>query len=144
MTVHDLKVVPPYFEPLESGRKPFEVRLDDRPEGFHVGDVLKLREWEPVAAPLDPSRPHPGRYTGRGCIRRVTYVLKGQEAVAFGIQPGYVVLGLGTEPAPPPAGRLMSGGQIVVQTPPPDPEQERAAGYGLGLRVGYEHGRRGR
>jgi hypothetical protein len=120
---HDLKVVPPYFEPLENGSKPYEVRRDDRPDGFAVGDVLVLREWQPVAGYFDPDAPqgHPGRYTGREVTRTVTHVLKGHEAEAFGLQPGYVVLGLsdpGQSPVRVQPGRLMAGGQSVVQAPP--------------------------
>jgi hypothetical protein len=97
VTQHDLKVWPPYFDPLADGRKPFEVRRDDRP--FAVGDELILREWLPVAGigPLSER----GRYTGRALLRRVTYVLRGADAQAFGVAPGFAVLGLGGQGGPP-------------------------------------------
>jgi uncharacterized protein DUF3850 len=90
MTVHKLKSWPDYFEPLLSGDKPFDVRVNDR--GFKVGDVAVFREWDDKKA----------RYTGRELKRRVTYVLEGVPggvAPICGVQRGYVVLGLGS-PAP--------------------------------------------
>jgi len=65
MKTHELKIWPEYFRAVADGRKTFEVRRDDR--GFAVGDVLKLREWEPVG----------NRYTGRRVIVEVTYKLAG-------------------------------------------------------------------
>lgn len=78
MSVHNIKVWPPYYDVILSGEKAFEVRRDDR--GYQKGDTLRLQEWDP------------GRgYTGRGCIRWVAYILTGGQ---FGIEPGYVVMGL--------------------------------------------------
>lgn len=57
------------------GRKPFEVRLNDR--DFQVGDLLHLREWIPQEE----------RYTPREVAGPITYL------TSFGCQPGYVVLG---------------------------------------------------
>ena len=74
---HVLKCIPPYFDEVESGRKPFEVRRNDR--GYAVGDGLVLREWDGKA------------YTGRACSRVISYVLQGGD---FGIAPGHCVLGL--------------------------------------------------
>jgi hypothetical protein len=75
--VHELKCWPVYFQDVRSGRKNFEVRENDR--GFRVGDVLRLREW-------DPSR----GYSGEEERRVVTYVLESGLFVAE----GYVVLAL--------------------------------------------------
>ena len=75
----ELKTWPPYFEAVDKGIKPFEVRKDDR--GFAVGDVLWLREYDPAT----------GAYTGRECYRKVTYVLRGY---APAVAEGYAVLGL--------------------------------------------------
>lgn len=80
---HELKVWPPYFAVLLNGSKTFELRKNDR--RFAVGDVLRLREYDPV----------PNTYTGRQVERRVTYVLAGLEAAVFGLQPGFVILALG-------------------------------------------------
>jgi hypothetical protein len=75
---HELKTWPPYYDALVDGSKTFEYRLNDR--GFHVGDVLYLREWEP----------QDGFYTGRSMRRPVTYML------ASNIM-DYVILALGAE-----------------------------------------------
>lgn len=79
MSVHDLKILPEYFAPVVNGAKTFEVRKNDR--GFAVGDILILREWQPM--PLDA-------YTGGVVEARVTYILSNSEY----LQPGYVVLGI--------------------------------------------------
>ena len=75
---HDLKTWPPYFGAVFDGSKTFEVRRDDR--GYRVGDVLRLREW-------DPAR---GDYTGRECRRTVAYICRDAEGLAA----GFAVLGL--------------------------------------------------
>lgn len=75
---HELKCWVEYFEQLY--QKPFEVRNNDR--GFKKGDVLLLREWDPKSC----------EYTGRQCLREITYILSEHE----GLTPGYVCLGLGS------------------------------------------------
>lgn len=81
---HELKVWPEFFKALVSGEKTFELRHDDR--GFRVGDVLWLREWRRLKIVEGIAI---GEYTGRDTRRSITYVLSG-----FGLQPGYVCLGL--------------------------------------------------
>ena len=44
MSVHELKILPEYYKAIESGRKIFEVRKNDR--DFKVGDTVILREWD--------------------------------------------------------------------------------------------------
>lgn len=85
MVEHKLKCWPQFFDAIERGDKPFEVRRDDR--GFQKGDiVILLRTYESDLDKADefysPLR------------RRITYILTGGQ---FGIEPGYVVLGLETE-----------------------------------------------
>ena len=82
---HELKCWPEYFEPLVAGAKHFEYRRDDR--GFAVGDRLELREWDPTTR----------EYTGRRCLRLVTYVLRGPDV---GVPVGFAVLSL-REPLSP-------------------------------------------
>lgn len=48
MTVHELKSLPEFFEPLATGVKTFEIRRNDR--GFKVGDQLIVQEWRPDRA----------------------------------------------------------------------------------------------
>jgi len=80
MKTHEIKTWPEYFAAVLDGSKPFEWRSDDQVRQFAVGDALRLREWDPVVE----------KYTGRECVRSVTYVLRG----AFGIPAGFVVMGL--------------------------------------------------
>ena len=61
--VHDLKILPPFFEEVIAGRKTFEMRFDDR--GYAVGDIVLLHEWE-----------H-GQYSGRRVSAKITYILRG-------------------------------------------------------------------
>lgn len=75
---HELKCWPNYFDAIECGDKPFDVRRDDR--GFQRGDTVLLRKYVV------------GRgYLGPQLRFRITYVLTGGQ---FGIEPGFVVLGL--------------------------------------------------
>lgn len=103
MTTHDLKVHPPYFAALADGTKTFEARKDDRDPLYAVGDVLRLREWDPavygslfsqldtgVAADAAHEKATDAAYTGRVIERRVSYVLRGGPWLTE----GYVVLGL--------------------------------------------------
>lgn len=76
---HELKIASQFFEVVESGQKPFEIRKGDRP--FKIGDTLWLREVDITLA-----------YTGREMRKRITFCLRG-----WGMESGYVALGL----APP-------------------------------------------
>ena len=88
MKEHVLKTWADYWDAVERGEKPFEVRRDDR--GFQKGDILVLRrmyknftgawteDWTDSEGPKD-------------LRRKVTFVLTGGQ---FGIEPGYVVMGL--------------------------------------------------
>jgi hypothetical protein len=73
---HELKTWPEYFEAIVNGDKTFELRKDDR--GFKVGDVLRLREWNPEKK----------FYSGRYVLVRVKYILKD----FGGLQDGYVIM----------------------------------------------------
>jgi hypothetical protein len=101
--IHELKVVPPYFDSLIAGSKMFEVRRNDR--AYQRGDILRFREWHPEHT--NSARPcvhsdcgywsHAfGHWAGRAerfeCV--ITFVYSGDPRLD-GIEPGYVVLGLG-------------------------------------------------
>jgi len=62
MSIIKKKILPEYFEAIVSGKKKFELRLND----FEVneGDTLILEEWNPELK----------EYTGRKMEKRVTYV----------------------------------------------------------------------
>jgi len=76
---HELKTLPIYWDMVNSGAKTFEVRKNDR--DFKVGDILHL--YRSVDADF---------YGAEFMELAVTYVLHGGQ---FGIEPGYVVMGLG-------------------------------------------------
>lgn len=85
---HELKCNANYWDAVARGEKTFEVRRDDR--GFQKGDIVVLQRWEDRSLPM--------RYSTRGLNNRVkelsreiTFILTGGQ---FGIEPGYVVLGL--------------------------------------------------
>lgn len=81
---HELKIWPQFFTDVDSGAMPFSIRKADRP--YAVGDSVHLREWDPKTE----------SYTGHGCYRYVTYILKD----FAGIDPGYVILGFDRPPRP--------------------------------------------
>lgn len=58
---HFIKILPEYYNAIDSGEKSFEVRYNDR--NYQVHDILNLQEW------LD------GNYTGREMAVEVTYLL---------------------------------------------------------------------
>jgi hypothetical protein len=89
--IHELKCWPAWFEDVAARRKEFEVRPDDRP--FEPGHWLVLHEWDPTDSGI-PRIYEPRGYTGRKLIRRVSYVLRGQDATDVGLRPGFCVLGL--------------------------------------------------
>lgn len=44
MTIHELKILPEYFDAVRCGDKRFEIRKNDR--NSHTGDILRLKEWD--------------------------------------------------------------------------------------------------
>lgn len=77
MKIHEVKTLPQYFRPQMYGKKPFEVRYNDR--NYQVGDILRQREWIPVRG-----------YTGTMMDREITYVMDDPEYC----KEGFVILGL--------------------------------------------------
>ncbi len=88
MTEHKLKCWPVYFDAVASGEKNFEVRRDDR--GFQKDDILDLRRFDPKTQSDWDFEHLPGAFPS--IRKRITWILTGGQ---FGIEPGYVVLGLG-------------------------------------------------
>ena len=78
--MHQLKILPKYFEDVQAGKKNFEIRETDR--DFKVGDILVLKEYEN------------GKYTGRIVKRKVNYILYGDKPFTLGLAKGYCILGL--------------------------------------------------
>lgn len=81
---HEFKCWPEYYDAVERGEKPFEIRKWDRP--YRVGDTLLFRRYDPKLQD----------YTGEQMQRKITYLLDmtylpGEAVPHF---TGYVVLGL--------------------------------------------------
>ena len=74
--IHELKIQTEYFEAVISGKKGFEVRLNDR--DFKEGDYLALNEYKN------------GKHTGRSCMVYVDYILAG----FIGVSDNYVVMSI--------------------------------------------------
>ena len=71
MMLHNLKTLPTFYQAIIDGRKPFEIRNNDR--NFQSGDDLILNEWEN------------GKYTGRFCAATIKDIFD----ISF-LLPGYV------------------------------------------------------
>lgn len=92
MKIHELKILPQYFEKVLDGSKTFELRKDDR--GFEVGDKLILKEYIPGY--IDWTGPEEviieEKYTGRELQKEISYVLKGVEV--YGLKKGFCILAI--------------------------------------------------
>ena len=66
MKIHELKILPEYFEAVKTGIKKFECRINDR--DYKVGDILDLKEWD-------------GNYTSNHLRVKVTYMLSDTQYV---------------------------------------------------------------
>lgn len=78
---HALKTWPEYFKEVQSGKKTFEVRKNDRE--FKEGDRVLLQEYDIVNE----------KYTGKELEFRIGYILNGVGS-EFGIKKGYCVFTL--------------------------------------------------
>lgn len=88
-TIHRLKSVPDTFDPIESGERTFDIRLDDR--GFKIGDLVQFVRW-------DEAR----QMAGRTVRKRIVYLLYGLEDSSchpltkprWGLKARYVIMSL--------------------------------------------------
>lgn len=78
---HELKILPKWYADVESGKKNFEIRVNDR--DYKVGDTLVLQEYDK------------GNYTGREITRKIQYIYQGNGA--YGLSEEYCILGLEQE-----------------------------------------------
>lgn len=77
--IHELKILPEYFEAVFTGSKTFEIRQNDR--GFKVGDFVELYEYEVNKG-----------FTGRILTRQITYIFEGGQ---YGLSHDFVCFALG-------------------------------------------------
>ncbi len=80
--IHELKIIPKYFQPLLERTKNFEIRYNDR--DFKVGDYLRLKEYD-----YEKSI----RYTGRELVVIVTYILRA-EGSFFSFLDDYIIMAI--------------------------------------------------
>lgn len=78
MDIHELKILPRFYNDIINKEKNFEIRRNDR--DFKVGDILILREFVS------------GEYTGRECRKQIQYILKGDGT--YGLNPLYCILSI--------------------------------------------------
>lgn len=83
---HSVKSWPSSFEDIQTWRKNFDVRINDR--NYRAGDILRLREFIPG------NHDKSGHFTDRWCRRRIIYVLQGEVARMHGLKPRHCVLDL--------------------------------------------------
>ena len=81
MKIHELKIQSEYFNSIVSGKKSFEVRVNDRE--YQKGDLLALNEMEGAI------------HTGKCCLVYVDYILDNENfckegTVVMSIKPCYV------------------------------------------------------
>ena len=76
--IHELKILPEYFDAVCRREKTFEIRKNDR--GYQVGDTLILREWDGE------------EFTGREVSRYVNYIFFGTGS--YGLEEGYCIMNL--------------------------------------------------
>lgn len=74
--IHELKILPCFFEEVCNREKQYELRRNDR--DFRAGDMLRLNEFQNE------------KYTGMSILVSITHVLHGFE----GLQSGFVILGI--------------------------------------------------
>lgn len=86
--VHDIKTAPSCYAEVESGRRRFDLRKNDR--GYKAGDGLRLLEFKD------------GKHTGRVMDADITYVMED----CTGLEDGYCILGFD----------LADGSEKVVET----------------------------
>ena len=80
MKVHELKILPKYFDAVRRGDKRFELRKNDR--DYHSGDILRLKEWDGQ------------KYTGEEMDVLVRYIFYGIDV--YGLAEGYCIMSIDT------------------------------------------------
>lgn len=87
--LHELKILPEYYDAVANGIKTFEIRKDDR--NYKVGDTLRLREFDEDDIYSSIWATH-SNYTGRESWVIITYVFDLSGFIET--DENYVVLGI--------------------------------------------------
>ena len=88
MKIHELKILPKYFNDVKCEKKPFELRKNDR--DFKVGDILILKEFNPNEEYETIEDGIYSNFSGKKVLRQVTYILNDIE----GLNNEYAILGI--------------------------------------------------
>ena len=80
MKIHELKILPEYYDAVRCGDKRFEIRKNDR--DYHRGDILRLKEWDGK------------EYTGEEIDVLVRYIYHGIDE--YGLAEGYCIMSIDT------------------------------------------------
>lgn len=78
--IHELKILPKYYDAVCCGDKRFEIRKNDR--NYRCGDILRLKEWNGK------------EYTGEEIDVLVRYVYHG--IGEYGLARGYCIMSIDT------------------------------------------------
>lgn len=87
--LHELKILPEYYDAVANDIKTFEIRENDR--NYSVGDTLWLREFDKDDIYQSEWATHT-RYTGKECFAVITYILNLKDFL--NIDEDYVALGI--------------------------------------------------
>lgn len=94
--IHDLKTWPSHWRSVRDGTKTFEVRKNDR--DFALGDVLRLRLWDPCSGSYVNERNFPcGEDQSPFVMAQIVFILSGGRD---GIPESHCVLGIRLIKAP--------------------------------------------
>lgn len=90
MKIHELKILPQYFNAIKEEKKNFELRKDDR--DFQVGDVLMLKEFN-LQEKYETIEGAETYFSGNKILRQITYIFK-DETESMGLSKDYAILGI--------------------------------------------------
>lgn len=91
MKTHRLKLNMEFCDDVLSGKKSFEVRLNDR--GFQTGDLIKFQPYDGrYSVDVEGNKRYPCRHEIEKHIYRITYILNG-----WGLKNNYVALAIKRE-----------------------------------------------
>lgn len=89
--LHELKTDPESFGATLIGKKPYEIRINDR--GFRVGEFLWLRETIHTGEQMKPSDTSTGKpllYTGRELVVKIIHMM----CDMYGLKDGWCILAI--------------------------------------------------